>query len=102
MEGSKNTEETEEFLYMRGLYNGKHEHTPVRSDSVIRIQKLESNLGLKFRDCARFCVRRWQCQAQGQGNSVECFEEGRLAALRYQNVQYQPVQLQHKAGRRLI
>lgn len=69
--------------------------------SVIRIEKLESNLALKFKDCARFYVRRWQCQAQRQGNSAECFEEGRLAAVRYQNVPYQPVQLQHKADRRL-
>lgn len=51
--------------------------------SVIRIQKLESSLALKFKDCARFYVRRWQCQAQRRGNSAEGFEEGRLAAVGY-------------------
>lgn len=76
-----NFEETEEEV----LYEGMESINTLQlwEVSVIRIQNLESSLALKFKDCGRFYVRRWHCQAQRQGNSAEGFEKGRLAAVRY-------------------
>lgn len=67
-----NFEETEVLLW--GFYIMESMNTLQLCEiSVIRIQKLESSLALKFKDCARLYVRRWQCQGdkERQRNSTE-------------------------------
>lgn len=85
MEGSKvhQTLKRQKSSYMRVLYNGKHEHTPIMGGFC------NQNIKTGVQSCTEiqgFYVRRWQCQGdkERQGNSAEGFEEGRLAAVRYQ------------------